>query len=124
MGKWTVWMCCGEFDTYDNKEDAFGWAHAASESDGGHRPQAVEGPNGEDLTDEFEAYSRAESRRSYEAWKARSDDYRSRLIGSVEVRSPSGEWCAERVYSEESRDRLLAEMRDALGVDRVRFVPV
>lgn len=118
---WTVWLCCGNFDTYDSRDEAFQRAHAANNSDG-HTPQAIEGPNGEDLTKEFEAYDREQSQRSYEARKARCDDAKSRVAGTVEVRSPGGDWYGERVYSEDERDKQLAEMREAFGPDRVRFV--
>lgn len=121
---WTVWMCCKEFETFDSKGEAFETAHAYSCGDNGHTPHTIEGPNGEDLTAEFKEYDRVEFSRSYEAWKARCDDAESRLVGSVEVRSPGGSWYGERVYSEAYRDELLAEKREEFGSDRVRFVPI
>lgn len=122
--QWTVWMCCNEFESFDTKEEAFETAHAYSQGDNSHTPHTIEGPNGEDLTREFEEYDSLKSRRSYDAWKARCDDARSRLVGSVEVRSPRGAWYGENVYSDASRDQLLAEKRAAFGPERVRFVPV
>lgn len=120
---WTVWMCCEKFETFDSKEEAFETAHAYSYGDNCHMPHAVEGPNGEDLTEEFKAYDFVEFRRSYDAWKVQCEAAKSRLVGSVEVRSPDGAWYGEHVYSEEYRDELLAEKLAAFGDERVRFVP-
>lgn len=121
-GKWTVWKCCSQFEIHDSKEEAFSWAHGENESDSGHRAEAIEDPNGEDLTEEFEAYDREQSRLSSAAYAGRRDDAKRLLVGSVDVRSPSGDWCKESVYSEDERDKLLAEMRETFGSERVRFV--
>lgn len=122
MGKWTIWLCCQQFEVCDSREEAFEEAHIYDSSDNGHMVQRIEGPNGEDLSKEFGQYSAAESKRSYEEWKARCEDAEKRLLGTVEVQSPGGSWYGERVYSEADRDQQLAEKREAFGEDRVRFV--
>lgn len=119
-----VWQCCNQYDIYDIKDEAFAYAHAVNESDSGHRVEMIEGPNKEDLTNEFKIYDDEQSHRSYEAYKQANARAQSVLVGRVEVLSPLGYWCGESVYSESQRDTLLAELRATFGEDRVRFAPV
>lgn len=118
MGVFSVWMCCGEVEQEDTREEALSLAAALMNGDN-HQVFAVEGPDGEDLTAEAEALARERSER----WLAESRS-RPKPIGRVEIAGPTGNWWGrEFVYSDESRDRMMAEMTQAYGENRVRYVP-
>lgn len=122
--KWIVWLCCNQFDIYDTKAEAFQEAHWQGNGDNAHQPYAIEGPGGVDLTEEFKRYSHEASKRESEAYQSRVKEAEQTLLGSVDVKSPSGAWYSERVYNETYRNEILATYREAFGDSRVRFVPV
>lgn len=114
---YTVWLCCGEFEQEDTREEAVGLAVAMMGGDG-HTVLAVEGPGGEDLMAEVEAEERRRSREWLAARQASPEP-----IGKVEVAGPTGKWWGQEwVYSESQRDTELADQRAVYGDDRVRYV--
>lgn len=116
---YTIWLCCGEFEQENNREEAVSMAASLLNGDG-HQVHAVEGPDGEDLTREAEALSRQRS----QEWVAQSREQRARYLGHVEVQGPrKGLIGREYCYSPEARDREMAELTATYGPDRVRWVP-
>lgn len=116
---YTIWMCCGNFDQEDSREEAISMAVAIMNGDSGHNVIAVEGPNGENLMPEAEA----ESSRLTQEWLKRRQTS-PLAIGVIELKAPNGTWLGrEPVYGKTERDDKLADQILIYGKDRVRWVP-
>lgn len=120
---YTVWKCCGDYDQHDTKQEAFDDGYYTNESDYGHRVVDIEGPNGEDLTEEYEHWYDKKSGESTHDYIKMSQEYEKKKIGTVDVKSPEGRWCPQTVYNDEERAKLVANGLAAYGPDRVRFTP-
>lgn len=118
----TVWLCCRNYDEYDTKEEAFEEAHWATERDGDHQPISIEGPDHEDLTSEWTRYHQEQSDKEW----SRSTAYRltqeAKFIGTLEIKSPRGDWCPQRMYDMETKNAAMANAWNRYGPDRVRYI--
>lgn len=115
---YTIWMCCGEFEQEDTREEAISLAAGLMNSDG-HQVIAVEGPNGEDLLAEAEEKDRKRS----DQWVEESRTRMQKYIGHIEVKGPTGKWWGRiGCFSTEFRDSEMAAMVKVYGAGRVRFV--
>lgn len=132
-----IWHCCG-VDLEDFKEAAFQHYYRMDGSDE-HVPHAVEGPGGEDLTEEAKRYVEEQDA----IWFGHSEEV-PETVGKIEIRERNSrswvalEWIFEgRKYARDSagnwgyhgqlyseyRDLIMERLIESFGDDRVRFTP-
>jgi hypothetical protein len=119
-GKYVVWSCC-DAEVFDNKEDAFGHAYFLQYDDDQHSLDEIEGPRGiidHGTNVEYRTYVRAREER-YKRWRENTP----KIIGVIEVQQRNGKWSEVDQVCENNRDKEIAYYAEALGSQRVRFIP-
>lgn len=115
---YTIWMCCGEFEQFDNRDEAITSAAAYMNGEG-HRILGVEGPNFEDLMPRVEE----ESDKQSQSWSNIFPKSAPRPIGRIEIMGPTGQWWGwEPMYTQAEMNKRIAELRDEYGTQRVRWI--
>jgi hypothetical protein len=127
-GRYLVWSNYPDHvEAYDNKEAAFGWAYAVNNGDTSS-VTAIEGPNGEDLMEEFEVYDK---QKYDQEWARRRNQ--PKAAHRIKALSPSWNrhltregdkpyWATVAwVYANQNPEEVAAAYVELLGPDRVKI---